>query len=94
MNNIYNFIIRNMIWILLAIVAILFLEPSSPEIKTILIIALVEALAIGLSALAVFAYTKIDFIKEQTNQLGYIFLGVHICVGFVVMGVYIAQFSL
>ena len=81
-------------WILLGIVAIFFLNPESPEIKTILIIALVEALAIGLSALAVFAYTKIDFIKEQTNQLGYIFLGVHICVGFVVMGVYIAQFSL
>ncbi len=83
-----------MMWILLGIVAILFLNPASPEIKTILIIALVESLAIGLSALAVFAYTKIDFIKEQTNQLGYIFLGVHICVGFVVMGVYIAQFSL
>jgi len=94
MNNIYNFIIRNMMWILLGVVAIFFLNPASPEIKTILIIALVEALAIGLSALAVFAYTKIDFIKEQTNQLGYIFLGVHICVGFVVMGVYIAQFSL
>ena len=94
MNNIYNFIIRNLMWILLGIVAIFFLNPESPEIKTILIIALVEALAIGLSALAVFAYTKIDFIKEQTNQLGYIFLGVHICVGFVVMGVYIAQFSL
>ncbi|HRP01599.1 MAG TPA: hypothetical protein PLE30_03015 [Candidatus Kapabacteria bacterium] len=93
MKEVGNFLLRNAIWILLGLIAIFFLNPANPEIKTILLITLIEALAIGLSAMAVFAYTKIDFIKEQANQLGYIFLGVHICVGFVVMGVYIAQFS-
>lgn len=92
--ELFSFLIRNGLWVVLGLIAVFFLDPSTPEIKTTLIIAMVEALAIGLSAMAVFAYTKIDFIKDQSSQLGYIFLGVHICVGFVVMGVYLAQFSL
>lgn len=84
---------RNLAWFLIGFLSLFILNPNSPEINTLLIIILIESLAIGLSALAVFAYTKIDFIQTQTNQLGFIFLGVHICVGFVVMGVYLAQFS-
>ncbi len=94
MQNIIDMIKRNSLWLLLGLVAMLLINPENPEIKTLLLILLVEASAIGLSALAVYTYTKVDFVKEGTNQLGMIFLGVHICVGFVVMGVYIAQFTI
>ncbi len=93
MNLNLDVIFRNIVWIILSILALLLLNPSQAEFRTLLFILLIEATALGLSALAVNVYTKIDFIREQPNQLGLIFLGVHLCAGFVVMGVYFAQFS-
>lgn len=76
-----------------ALLAMLLIRPAIAEINTILLVVLIEALAMGLSGLAAFAYTRIDFIKEGSHQaLGYIFLGVHIATGLTVLGVYIAQF--
>lgn len=70
------------------------LSPGIEELHTILIIILIEVVAIGLSALAAFGFTRIDFTSDYiSNNLGYIFLGVHICVGFTVLGVYLVQFS-
>lgn len=70
------------------------LSPKIEELHTLLIIIVVEILAICLSALAVYGFTRIDFTHDMsTNNLGYIFLGVHICVGFTVLGVYLVQFS-
>lgn len=82
---------------LLAVVLLfawLFLLPGIEELHTLLIIVMIEVIAVGLSALAVYSYTKIDFTHElETNNLGHIFMGVHICVGLSVLGVYLVQFS-
>ena len=94
MDNIIGFIKRNSIWIGLSLIALYLLSPGSPELNTFLFVITIESLAIGLSGIAVFAFTRIDFIKESLNSnLGMIFLGVHVCVGLVILGVYIAQFS-
>jgi hypothetical protein len=70
------------------------LAPGVEEVHTVLIIILIEVVAIGISALATYSFTRIDFTSDYvTNNLGYIFLGVHICVGFTVLGVYLVQFS-
>lgn len=107
--SVVNFIFRNAVWLIIGIVAALFLRPGIAEIRTFLSIAFLEAFAIALSGAALFAYTKINFTKliiegddKKLNSverhsaivvLGYIFLAVHILVGLVVLGVYIAQFS-
>ena len=94
MKDIWNFIIRHAIWIALVVLALLLFKPGLSEIRTLLLIVAVESIALALSGLALYAYTKIDFTKELGNlNPGLIFLGVHICVGLVVMGVYIAQFA-
>ncbi|TNE35129.1 hypothetical protein EP342_02035 [bacterium] len=90
----YNELRRYSILIGLLLLAWIVLSPGIEEIHTLLIIILVEIIAIGLSALAVYGFTRIDFTHDiATNNLGYIFLGVHICVGFTVLGVYLVQFS-
>lgn len=72
--------------------ALLLLKPAAAEINTILLVTLLECMALALSGLAVFAYTRIDFTRDFSgNTLGFIFLGVHIAVGLCVLGVYIAQ---
>jgi hypothetical protein len=94
MKEIYNYIVRHSIWVILILVAFWLLKPQMPEINTLLLITIVEAIAIALSGLASYAYTKVDFTRTGVNSnLGFIFLGVHICVGLVVLGVYIAQFA-
>jgi hypothetical protein len=93
MENVVNYIKRNIIWIAALILSIILLNPGIAEIKTLMLVIAVESIALCFSGVAVFAYTKIDFIKEQPNQLGMIFLGVHISVGLVILGVYITQFA-
>ncbi|MFP4527296.1 MAG: hypothetical protein ACLFQX_01995 [Candidatus Kapaibacterium sp.] len=92
LDKIIDFISRNFLWIALGIGAILLLRPGMAELNTMLIVAATESLALALSGLAAYVYTRIDFRQNLFNSnLGYIFLGVHICVGLVVLGVYIAQ---
>lgn len=109
MKSVIDFILRNAVWLLIGIVAVFFLRPGTAEIQTFLFIATLEAMALCLSGIALFTYTKIPFTKlimegddKKLNSverhsimvvLGYIFLGVHILVGLVVLGVYIAQFT-
>ncbi|MCX6153744.1 MAG: hypothetical protein NT007_06270 [Candidatus Kapabacteria bacterium] len=93
-----EFIKRHLSWILLGLVSLVALTPGIAELKTLLLIGVVESLAIALSGLSAYAYTKIDFTDPNLqanvhNNLGFIFLGVHICVGLSVLGVYIAQFA-
>ena len=93
MKNVWNFISRNSVWILIGTLALLFFGPGLQEIRTLLLITIIEALALGLSGAAVYAFTKVDFTKGYAvRSLGFIFLGVHLCVGLVVLGVYLAQF--
>lgn len=94
MKRIKDFIVRNSIWVCLLLFALYLMSPGSPELNTLLFVVSFEALAIGLSGIAAYVFTRIDFIKEDlSNNLGMIFLGVHVCVGLVILGVYIAQFS-
>jgi hypothetical protein len=94
MTETIDFMKRNGLWLLLTILSLLLLKPSLPEWKTIWLIVTIESIAIALSGAAAFAYTKIDFTYQRMeNALGFIFLGVHICVGLIVLGVYLATFS-
>jgi MFS family permease len=87
-----NFIKRNGLWIAVASVAAILIGPIAATYRTLLIAVLIECLALGLSGLAAFAYTKLDFIKENAEStLGRIFLGVHICAGLSVLSVYFTQ---
>lgn len=93
MNNILNIISRNAVWVAIGTLAILLFGPAVQELKTLLLIIAVEALALGLSGIAVYVFTRIDFTQGiAVRNLGFIFLGVHLCVGLVVLGVYLAQF--
>lgn len=95
MEKIADFITRNILWIALGAISLWFFKPGTAEIRTILLIVSVECLAIALSGLSAIIYTKIDFTRNSLNSnLGTIFLGVHICTGLVVLGVYIAQYSI
>jgi len=83
---------RNIVWILLGMISMLLLKPAIAELNTLLLILLVESLALSLSGVALFVYSKIDFTENiKSSNIGLIFLGVHVCVGLVVIGVYIAQ---
>ena len=94
MKNIKDFLVRNGIWIVIGGLALWLLKPGLAEINTLLLISAVECVAMALSGVAVYVFTKIDFTKaEAMSSLGSIFLGVHICVGLIVLGVYIAQYG-
>jgi ABC-type glycerol-3-phosphate transport system permease component len=82
----------NSVWFIAIIISIIILKPAIQEINTILIVIISELLALALSSLAAYVYTELDFKEERDNNLGYIFLGVHLCVGLSVIGTYIAQF--
>ncbi len=89
------FISRHISWILPTFIALVLLKPSGAEFKTISLVILFECIAIALSGLAVFAYTRLNFVhKEAYVCIAHIFLGVHITVGLIVVGVYIAQFGI
>ena len=84
-----NFIKRNAVWIGLGIMATLAVSPAIAEYKTIMLMILIECLALALSGLCVYAYTKLDFIKEKSTAiLGQIFLGVHLCTGLSLLSIY------
>ena len=83
----YNACARYGLLITLLLATWLVLTPGTEELQTILILVLVEVIAVGLSALAVYSFTKIDFTFNATKNLGFIFLGVHICVGLTVLAV-------
>lgn len=93
MQNIIDFVKRHAVWFLIGLISTWLISPAISEFRTILLILTVESLAIALSGVSAFVYTKIDFTTEATSNPGLIFLGVHICVGLVVLGVYIVQFS-
>lgn len=94
LSEILNFILRNAVWFGIAVLSLLILGPGIAEFKTLLLIAAIESVAIALSGVAIFAYTKVDFTRDEAGgNLGFVFLGVHICVGLIVLGVYLAQYG-
>jgi len=92
--KVFDSIKRNAVWILIIILALMLIRIDTTEIRTFILIVITECIAMALSGVAQYVYTRIDFTKESANNnLGYIFLGVHICVGLIILGVYIVQFS-
>ena len=94
MQKYLDFLKRHLLWIVTGIIGAALLRPTLGEVKTLLIIVIVESLAVALSGFAQYVYTQIDFTRNSaTNSLGTIFLGVHLLVGLTVLGVYLAQFG-
>lgn len=91
MENIKNFIFRNGLWMAILAVISLLLAPQVDEIRMLMLIIFIELIALALSSLASFIYTKLDFVETRSyNVLGAIFLGVHFLVGLGVVGLYYA----
>lgn len=70
--NIKDFIFRNIAWIFVAILGLLFLGIVLPVVQsilqavgTLLVAVFAEAVAIALSSFAAYAYTEIKFTKES-----------------------------
>lgn len=96
MQKAWEFLKRNALWVILLLFAMYSMAFQQELVKTLYVILSFEALALGLSGLAQYVFTKIDFTADDSDNsktLGYIFLGVHILVGLVAMGTYIAQFG-
>jgi hypothetical protein len=108
-----DFIVRNLVWLILVTAGLVFLSIYFAEfffqfLGTLLMCIIGEGVALGLSGIALFAFTNIKFTKgiiygpdkklsatEQHGLLlatGYIFLGVHFVVGIVIAGLYFATF--
>lgn len=85
----FDFAKRNIPLIMLGVGAFLLYGAASSSMQIILLLVLIEAVALALSGIAAYSFTKVDFIRQQMySTLGSIFLGVHICIGLVVMGAY------
>ena len=69
------------------------LHVNSQIINTLLLITALETMALILSGIGSYVYTKLDFTKESPIVLGYIFLAVHLLVSIATLGVYIVEFS-
>jgi hypothetical protein len=112
--EIKDFILRHLVWVLLITVGIIFLWVFFGAffwqfIGTMLMCIIAEGVAIALSGIGTYAFTKINFTKiliegddkriSATERLGMmqvigaIFIGVHFVVGIVSAGVYFAQFN-
>ncbi len=76
---------------------IILLKPEKSEINTIYLVFIFEFISIILSKIAIYFLsdkTENYFLNKKDNITNSaIILGVHICTGLVILGVYIAQFS-
>lgn len=89
LENIKNFILRNGLWMAISAIVVVILAPQINELRMLMLIVFIELIALVLSGLASFIYTKVDFIESRSyNALGAIFLGVHFLVGLGVVGLY------
>lgn len=67
---------------------------EKPELRALLLASLLECMAIGFSSFAAFVFTRVRFTDNpEAPNLGLIFLGVHICLGFSILALYLAQFA-
>jgi len=96
LNDIWDYIRRNLVWIALIIVGLIFIQPTFELLHKLALIAVMEGLALGLSGIALFVYTKVNYARKLIDndefqsgaeKLAYaiitasIFMGVHILVG-------------
>jgi len=96
LNDIWDYIRRNLVWIALIIVGLIFIQPTVELLHKLALIAVMEGLALGLSGIALFVYTKANFARKLIDndefqsgaeKLAYslitasIFIGLYIFVG-------------
>jgi len=96
LNDIWDYIRRNLVWIALIIVGLIFIQPTFELLHKLALIAVLEGLALGLSGIALFVFTKVNYARKlidndefqsEAEKLAYaiitacIFMGVHILVG-------------
>jgi hypothetical protein len=92
-NESWDFIKRHFVLIIVGALFLYFLSPSLPEIRTLLLLGVLECFAIFMSGFAQWVFTKINFVKAgETRVLGYIFIGVHLLFGLCIFGVYFVMF--
>lgn len=107
--KIIDFVLRNSVIIAIVLFALYVITPTTQDLLTLRLIFVYEGVALFLSALGLWTYTKIPFLNlilsgpdkklnsvEQHSAMqvmGDIFKGVHINVGLIVLAVYIAQFA-
>jgi len=76
---------------------IIIIKPEKSEINTIYLVFIFEIISIVLSKIAIYFLTEKNenyFVNKKDNITNSaIIMGVHICTGLVILGVYIAQFS-
>lgn len=95
--EILDFFARNFTWLAIVGVGLFFLNPTYVLINKLFVILVLEGMAMGLSGVALYVFTKVKFTKwvamgnddllteEEHYALmkyaGYVFLGVHVLVG-------------
>ena len=76
---------------------LILIKPEKSEINTIYLVFIFEIISIILSKIAIYFLADKNeniFVNKKDNITNSaIILGVHICTGLVILGVYIAQFS-
>lgn len=101
--EIRNFLGRNLLWVGISLVLLYSFVFANDIIWTIKYIILGEAMALGLSSLALYIFTNLNFLKILKSDkadladkigawflIGVIFLGVHFVVGTSMYGIYLA----
>lgn len=63
LKKIGDFLLRNLVWVAFILAGLFFLQPGVAEFKTLFFIIAAEGIALFMSGLANFAYTKFDFIN-------------------------------
>ncbi len=86
-----NWWLRNSVWFAPFALGLFYMSRSAIK-ETVIAVVVFEALAIGVTSIASFILSRSETMRYQMwNALGNIFLGVHVCIGLVVLGVYFTQ---
>lgn len=86
-----NLLLRNSVWFIPFVLGLFFMSRSAIT-ETVIAVVVFEAMAIGITSIAAFILSRSETMRYQMwNALGNIFLGVHVCIGLVVLGVYFTQ---
>ncbi|MCX8054352.1 MAG: hypothetical protein N3A67_01625 [Ignavibacteria bacterium] len=86
-----NWVLSNSVWFIPFALGLFFMSRSAIK-ETVIAVVVFEALAIGITSIAAFILSRSETMRYQMwNALGNIFLGVHVCIGLVVLGVYFTQ---
>lgn len=104
--SIFDFITRHSLTLSIIAIALYFVGFQSQLVQTLLMICAIEGVALALSSLSVYLYTKLNYatftgadnelsVMERVGMViwtGLLFLGVHILAGLVVFGIYLGNF--